>query len=110
MVNSAIEVQGTSLEHGKDTVIGVLDIYGFEIFDDNRLDVYLLFSHWREEGRKANPLNKIVKVIWDPAHITWSVHRDLHLSRNGTDVGISDWELFNSFQKWLRKNLTGRGS
>ena len=35
-INSAIEVKGTALEHGKNTVIGVLDIYGFEIFDDNR--------------------------------------------------------------------------
>lgn len=36
MINAAIEVRGTSLQHGKNTVIGVLDIYGFEIFDDNR--------------------------------------------------------------------------
>ena len=35
-INSAIEVRGTAMEHGKETVIGVLDIYGFEIFDDNR--------------------------------------------------------------------------
>jgi myosin heavy subunit len=27
---------------GKNTVIGVLDIYGFEIFDNNRLVLYLL--------------------------------------------------------------------
>lgn len=35
-VNEAIAVRGTAMDHGKNTVIGVLDIYGFEIFDDNR--------------------------------------------------------------------------
>ena len=39
-INNAIEVKGSALEHGKNTVIGVLDIYGFEIFDDNRWVIY----------------------------------------------------------------------
>lgn len=36
-INSVIEVKNYNpLRHGKNTVIGVLDIYGFEIFDNNR--------------------------------------------------------------------------
>lgn len=36
-INDIIEVKtyDTTI-HGKNTVIGVLDIYGFEIFDNNR--------------------------------------------------------------------------
>jgi len=34
-INEAIEVQ-KSTGTGRQTVIGVLDIYGFEIFDNNR--------------------------------------------------------------------------
>lgn len=37
-INHVIEVKDYNpLLHGKNTVIGVLDIYGFEIFDNNRL-------------------------------------------------------------------------
>lgn len=37
-INRVIEVKNYNpLLHGKNTVIGVLDIYGFEIFDNNRL-------------------------------------------------------------------------
>lgn len=37
-INRVIEVKNYNpLLHGKNTVIGVLDIYGFEIFDSNRL-------------------------------------------------------------------------
>lgn len=40
-INSVIEVKDYNpLLHGKNTVIGVLDIYGFEIFDNNRLVSY----------------------------------------------------------------------
>lgn len=37
-INRVIQVQNYDpLLDGKNTVIGVLDIYGFEIFDNNRL-------------------------------------------------------------------------
>lgn len=36
-INDVIAVKGyNGTVHGKNTVIGVLDIYGFEIFDNNR--------------------------------------------------------------------------
>ena len=35
-INKAIEVRKEVINHGRNTVIGVLDIYGFEIFDNNR--------------------------------------------------------------------------
>ena len=36
-INGVIEVKDYNpMLHGKNTVIGVLDIYGFEIFDNNR--------------------------------------------------------------------------
>lgn len=36
-INGVIEVKDYNPAlHGKNTVIGVLDIYGFEIFDNNR--------------------------------------------------------------------------
>ena len=36
-INTVIEVKNYNpVLHGKNTVIGVLDIYGFEIFDNNR--------------------------------------------------------------------------
>jgi len=36
-INGIIEVKDYNpVLHGKNTVIGVLDIYGFEIFDNNR--------------------------------------------------------------------------
>ena len=35
-INDIIEVKNSDTTiHGKNTVIGVLDIYGFEIFDNN---------------------------------------------------------------------------
>ncbi|XP_035688494.1 unconventional myosin-Id-like isoform X2 [Branchiostoma floridae] len=37
-INDVIAVTTTRHQHGKDTVIGVLDIYGFEIFDNNNLE------------------------------------------------------------------------
>lgn len=37
-INDVIEVKNYDAKvHGKNTVIGVLDIYGFEIFQNNRL-------------------------------------------------------------------------
>ncbi len=35
-INKAIQVSKKLSQYGKNTVIGVLDIYGFEIFDNNR--------------------------------------------------------------------------
>ena len=36
-VNMAIDPKANNMHYvGKNTVIGVLDIYGFEIFDNNR--------------------------------------------------------------------------
>jgi len=50
-INEAIEIKRTSVvTTGRQTVIGVLDIYGFEIFDNNRYKqpnkrpLYRLFS------------------------------------------------------------------
>lgn len=40
-INSVIEVKDYNpVLHGKNTVIGVLDIYGFEIFENNRFVVF----------------------------------------------------------------------
>lgn len=48
-INAVIEVKDYNPAlHGKNTVIGVLDIYGFEIFDNNRSVSFiagLLFSY-----------------------------------------------------------------
>ncbi len=35
-INKAIKVSKETVQRGGNTVIGVLDIYGFEIFDNNR--------------------------------------------------------------------------
>lgn len=35
-LNSVIHLEKDIRRHGAGSVIGVLDIYGFEIFDDNR--------------------------------------------------------------------------
>lgn len=36
-INEAIDIKASGIKYvGKNTVIGVLDIYGFEIFDNNR--------------------------------------------------------------------------
>lgn len=35
-INEAIDPKSSGVFVGKNTVIGVLDIYGFEIFDNNR--------------------------------------------------------------------------
>ena len=41
-INDVIEVKNYDARvHGKNTVIGVLDIYGFEIFQNNRLGLEL---------------------------------------------------------------------
>lgn len=36
LINKAVELKRNSHGYGRNTVIGVLDIYGFEIFDNNR--------------------------------------------------------------------------
>uniref|UniRef100_A0A4W3JXL6 Myosin IG n=1 Tax=Callorhinchus milii TaxID=7868 RepID=A0A4W3JXL6_CALMI len=49
-INSVIEVKGYDPRiHGKNTVIGVLDIYGFEIFQNNRYEG--LTAHPHTTGR-----------------------------------------------------------
>uniref|UniRef100_A0A4W3JXM3 Myosin IG n=1 Tax=Callorhinchus milii TaxID=7868 RepID=A0A4W3JXM3_CALMI len=53
-INSVIEVKGYDPRiHGKNTVIGVLDIYGFEIFQNNRY-----------EGLTAHPHTTGVWAVW----------------------------------------------
>uniref|UniRef100_T1JD45 Myosin motor domain-containing protein n=1 Tax=Strigamia maritima TaxID=126957 RepID=T1JD45_STRMM len=41
-VNEAIHVKTSGNKHAKDTVIGVLDIYGFEIFDNNSFEQFCI--------------------------------------------------------------------
>ena len=52
-INKAIYVDKTLSQYGKNTVIGVLDIYGFEIFDNNRYvqSIWPLSESEREKWR-----------------------------------------------------------
>jgi len=59
-INEAIEVKRQSvIVTGRQTVIGVLDIYGFEIFDNNR---YVRTYTYRR--MVVNPLmHKVAKTV-----------------------------------------------
>lgn len=58
-INDVIEVKDYNPAlHGKNTVIGVLDIYGFEIFDNNRS---VSFMHCVV----INPVKRTVSIIFD---------------------------------------------
>lgn len=43
-INNFIHIESDVRRHGAGSVIGVLDIYGFEIFDDNRLANWTVLS------------------------------------------------------------------
>lgn len=62
-INHVIQVKDYNpLLHGKNTVIGVLDIYGFEIFDNNRLvSLYQLFQADVSLGN-VKPLSQMFHV------------------------------------------------
>ncbi len=45
-INKSLEVKGEGNVSNTNTVIGVLDIYGFEIFDNNRWENYNDTQKW----------------------------------------------------------------
>lgn len=58
-INDVIEVKDYNPAlHGKNTVIGVLDIYGFEIFDNNRSASFMRCV-------VINPVKHAVSIIFD---------------------------------------------
>ncbi len=70
-INDVIEVKNYDARvHGKNTVIGVLDIYGFEIFQNNR---FVLNYLKRKSESLQNPF-KHLRLLHMNAALRGNVH------------------------------------